>query len=137
MTGLVDTNVVLDVLLARKPWVDASKSVWRACDEDRLSGYVPAFTLPTIFYVVRRTAGLPSAHEAVQVCLEAFEILPTSRETLELAASLPGSDFEDKLQIATAILGRLDLIVTRDSAGLSNDRVPAVTPAEAIARLKP
>lgn len=54
---------------------------------------------------------------------------------LENAGRLPGSDFEDNVCIAGAIAAKLDLIVTRDTAGFAGSPVPAVTPAELILRL--
>jgi predicted nucleic acid-binding protein len=38
MTALLDTNIVLDVLLDRQPFVVESKAVWQACDAGRLTG---------------------------------------------------------------------------------------------------
>jgi predicted nucleic acid-binding protein len=39
MRVLVDTNVVLDVLLNREPWVMEAAAVWRLCSEGSITGY--------------------------------------------------------------------------------------------------
>ena len=49
MNALIDTNVVLDVLLNRSPFVVDSAEVWRACDAGRFIGYITATTLTTIY----------------------------------------------------------------------------------------
>jgi len=132
---LLDTNVVLDVLLARAPWVNDAADVWDAHHESRLNAYVAAFSIPTIFYVVRRQNDLTEAHEAVRVCLETLEIASVGRSTLDLARQQPGSDFEDALQIASALEAGVDAIVTRDLAGFAQSPVPAITPTDLLAQL--
>ena len=54
---------------------------------------------------------------------------------MEDADALPGSDFEDNLQIACARLAGVDAIVTRDAAGFRSTGIPALTPAEVVARI--
>jgi hypothetical protein len=87
------------------------------------------------FYVVRRNADLATAHSVVAECLASFQIVPVERATLELAQTMTGSDFEDNLQIACAVLGRLDAIVTRDPKGFAGSPVPVLSPAELLARI--
>lgn len=130
MKLLVDTNVILDVLLNRLPWVNDAKEIWLACDQGNAVGYVPASALTDIFYIARRATDLTKAHQAVRVCLDAFIICPVDRQTLEYAYSLPGNDFEDNLQVACAILAELDYILTRDPAGVASSPLPALSPSE-------
>lgn len=133
---LFDANVVLDVLLKREPWVKDAQALWQANDERRLVGYITASTVLDIFYVARKLAGLELAHQAAQVCLEAFEICVVDRLALEQAAALPGTDLEDNLQIVSADRAALDAIITRDSQGFKHSPVPALTPTEAVSRFE-
>jgi len=52
-----------------------------------------------------------------------------------MATTLPGSDFEDNLQIACAVEARLDAIVTRNPKDFAGSPVPVLTPAELLALL--
>ena len=128
-------NVVLDVLLDRKPWVTEATAVWQANDEGRIVGYILASAMTDIFYIARRLAGLEIAHTTVHTCLEAFEICTVDRQTLEQAETLPGNDFEDNLQIACASIAGIDAIVTRDKDGFKAATIPVWTPAELLAQL--
>lgn len=134
---LVDTSVVLDLMLRREPWLTAAQPLLDAQAEGRVVGFVPASALTDIFYISRRLVGLDRAFEAVDRCLEDFTILPVDRAVLEAARRLPGSDFEDNVQIACAQHAGLDLIVTRDPAGFHDAPMPAVEPAEAARRATP
>ena len=103
MTPLFDINVVLDVLLARQPWFADSAQVWDAHHNGEISAAIAAFTVPTVFYIMRRQTDLAGARNAVRKCLTTLDVAPVQRSTLELARTLPGIDYEDNLQIACAI----------------------------------
>ena len=135
MRVLLDINVILDVLLAREPWRTEAEAIWDANRDGRLDAFISAATLPTVFYVVRKQADRPRAHLAVTNCVRSLEIVPVDRTALEMATTLPGSDFEDNLQIACAALFHLDAIVTRDPKGFAGSPVPVLTPAELLAQL--
>jgi predicted nucleic acid-binding protein len=135
MRVLFDTNIVLDVLLNREPFVTEAKALWEANDDGRLTGYISASSLTDIFYVARRIAGVEAAGTAVRVCLDAFEICEIDRPVLEYAYSLAGTDFEDDLQIACAHFADIGAIVTRDKTGFSGSPVLAATPGEVLSKL--
>ena len=133
---LFDTNVILDVLLNREPWVRDSAALWRANDDGQIVGYVIASAFTDIFYIARRLAGRDTARTAIEICLDAFVVCPVNRETLERAASVEGGDFEDNLQAACAELMGLDAIATRNKDDFRGSSIPAFTPTEILARLQ-
>jgi len=110
---MLDTNIVLDVLLERSPFVEDAKKVWQSIEEGQLTGYLAASTVTDIFYIVRKQVGLERAHKSVQICLDTFELCAVDKGTIKLAATLRGSDFEDNVLIACALAVGLDAIVTR------------------------
>jgi predicted nucleic acid-binding protein len=136
MTGvLLDINVVLDVFLARDPWLADSAAVVQAGLDGIVSLHLSAASLPTVFYLVRRNADRAKAHTVVGECLKTFAIVPVDRQALETAVRLPGSDFEDNLQLACAGLAGLDAIVTRDPKGFAGSPIPVLAPAELLAQI--
>lgn len=137
MKILFDTNVILDVLLRREPWVSESTQVWQAVDEERIAGWITASSLTDVFYVVRRSSNLKAARESVLLCMKTFGICAVDRIALEHATSLPGNDFEDNLQIACAVLAELDGIVTRDKDGFRASPVPTFSSTELLTLLNP
>jgi hypothetical protein len=88
MTGiLLDINIVLDVFLARDPWLADSASVIQAGLDGKATAYLSAASVPTMFYLVRRNADLAKARAVVDECLRSFQILRVDRRALELAAT--------------------------------------------------
>ena len=135
MRILLDTNVVLDVLLKRQPWVVEASAIWQANDAGRVTCYLIASTLTDIYYIARRLAGQETARVAVRTCLDAFEFCSVDRQALELAYVLPGQDFEDNLQMVCADIANLDMIVTRNPDDFKASRVPVFTPAQALEKM--
>ena len=135
MRVLIDTNVVLDVLLKREPWAADAAGVWRLCLEGTVTGYISASSCTDIFYIARRHTDRERARIAVRLCLDTFAVCPIDQSTLEMAYMLPGTDFEDNLQVACSILGGLEFIVTRNGDDFRDSPVPAVTSAELLQRI--
>ncbi len=133
---LLDTNVLLDVLLQRTPWVQAAARIWAAGDSGLLRICLTATTITDIFYVAQKLKGNSVAIQAVKLCLTAFEILAVDGLRLEMALQQLGPDFEDNLQMVCAREHRLQAIVTRDSTGFGTSPVPVWTPEECCQNLK-
>jgi len=134
MNLLLDTNIVLDVLLSRIPWVTDSQAVWDACDKGQATGFVTATTLTNIFYIARRQTDVNRARQAVRICLDAFTICMVDKSVLEHAYLLSGQDFEDDVQIACAALSNVDAIITRNIADFRHTTIPVFTPSDWIVR---
>lgn len=135
MRILLDTNIVLDVLLDRMPFVSESSRVWEACEGIHVMGYLPASVMTDIFYIAHRMTNLATARIAVGLCLATFHILAVDRQTLEFAMTFASADFEDNLQIATADRAHLDAIVTRNRKDFQSSPIPILTPAEFLTHL--
>jgi predicted nucleic acid-binding protein len=132
---LLDTNIILDVLLKREPWLDDSAAIWQASDDGAVKVWITASVLTDVFYVVRRHADLATARRAMQICLDAFQIAGIDRGTLEHANVLKGTDFEDNVLIACADRAGVGAIVTRDPTGLKQSKVKVLSPQQCLALL--
>jgi predicted nucleic acid-binding protein len=54
MNVFIDTNVLMDVLLERRPFVVESRKVWFLAERGKVTGLVSALSFPSIYYVVRK-----------------------------------------------------------------------------------
>ena len=132
---LLDTSVLLDLFLDRLPWAAEMAVVWDAHRQGQIKALVAAFAVPTIFYIVRRQAGLTTAQTVVHDCLSTLDIAPIDQTTLLAAQALSGPDFEDDLQIACAVQAGVHGIVTRDPLGFAASPIPIITPADLVVSL--
>jgi predicted nucleic acid-binding protein len=137
MKVVLDTNVLLDVLLARRPWDADSRAVWDACDDGRLSGSICAVSVPDVFYIACRERDVATAMRAIDLLLAAFDVLPIGRAEFVAARALAGSDFEDNVHIAVSAALPADAIVTRNTKDFAHSPVRGLTPTQLVAQLPP
>lgn len=131
---LFDTNVVLDVLLDRQPYVEASAAVWASVETGHSEGMLAAHAVTTIHYLVRKEMGNAKARRIVSAILRVFGVAAVDGAVVQDAMQLALSDFEDAVTAAAARLAGCDCIVTRDPKGFRGSPVRALTP-EAMAPL--
>jgi predicted nucleic acid-binding protein len=137
MRVLLDTNIILDALLNRQPFVTEAQQILQANGAARVSAYITATTITDIFYLARKALGTQTTIEAIKLCLSTFQICTVDKQTLETATKLEGSDFEDNLQIACALASGLDAIVTRNKADFKTAAIAVIEPAELLSQLPP
>jgi predicted nucleic acid-binding protein len=134
---LLDTNVVLDLLLERQPWLQEARPMWDAYNAGTIIACVNAATITDIFYVCRKLVGVRQARHAVTRCVQSFHLLPVTEAIVTKALTLAGPDFEDDVQIACAWAAGMNAIVTRNLAQFSHSPVATIAPHEVPARLQP
>ena len=125
---LFDTNVVLDVLLDRRPHVEASAAAWAAVETGACEGMLAAHALTTIHYLIRKELGSAKARRIVSAILRVFGVAAVDGSVVQEALQLPLSDFEDAVTAAAALLAGCDYIVTRDPRGFRGSPVRPLTP---------
>ena len=136
MKVLLDTNVLLDFLLEREPFKKDAEELFAAIDSGQIIGFVTATTLTDIFYIARKhTRSLELAREAVSSTLDTMTICPVNRNVLEAAFASGLTDFEDAVQIYSAIAQNLDAIVTRDAKGFVSSTIPVYAIQELLKRV--
>src|ERR1039457_4977678 len=125
---LFDTNVVLDVLLDRQPYVEASAAAWRAVETGIAEGMLAAHAVTTIHYLLRKEMGNVKARRIVAAILRVFGVAAVDGAAIQEALQLPFTDFEDAVTAAAARLAGCECIVTRDPKGFRGSPVRALTP---------
>ena len=135
MDVLLDSNVILDAILSREPWVASAATIWQAHVDGVLVCHVTASSITDIYYIVGRQTDATTARQSVRACLDTLHVLPVDGGILERAYQLNSGDFEDDVQIACAVAEGLDAIVTRDPRGFVDSPVPVLSPDELLRRL--
>ena len=128
---LVDSNVVLDVLLDRKPHSLASSAVWAAVETKSVEGVLPAHAFTAIHYLIRKELGSSKALRMIASILQVFGVAPVDHEVIRHALQLNSPDFEDAVSAASAGRAGCDAIVTRDRKGFPDSPIRVLTPESA------
>ncbi len=130
-----DTNVLLDVVLRRPGFFTASASAWALCETGAAHGFVSAISLNNVHYVAAKFIGREAALSAVRLILSIFTVVPLDAALLREAADIPHKDFEDDIQLSSALRCRASCILSRDRTHYPSGILPVLPPADYLATL--
>jgi len=132
---LIDVNVVLDVLLDRRPFADSSSAVWAAVEHGEAEGLLSAHAVTTLHYLNARAVGARAARETTEALLSVFNVAGVDEAVLASALALNWPDFGDAVTAAAARKAKCDAIVTRNPRDFAKSPVRVLAPSEAVAWL--
>lgn len=137
MKIMCDTNIFLDVLLEREPFVENSDKVLRLCEEHKIDGYVSAACITDIFYLVRKYRHSNElAYQAVGKILEIVKVCSVTNSEVLMAYQTKARDFEDCLLATCAKAMRCDCIVTRNKKDFEGFGIRMLEPTELLQKIK-
>ena len=128
MKVLYDTNIVMDIVLDRKPDSESAIRLFTMTERGTVTGVLCATTLTTVHYLVGRELGMIRAHHILRVLLSLFEVAPVNRAVLESAWNMKWKDFEDGVLHEAARESGVPIIITRDRAGFSEATLSIMSP---------
>jgi predicted nucleic acid-binding protein len=128
MRVLVDTNIFLDVLMEREPWLDKSLDVINWCGAHPGDAWIAWHSLSNLWYVGAKLVGKKSAGQQIDAILDCFDVAPAHSNAARRARQLNMLDFEDALQAAAAMECGAKQIITRNTADYKRSPVAAISP---------
>lgn len=127
---LLDTNVLLDAMVAGRPQSDEAWAVLERCNGGGDLGIVTCGSLKDVYYVLSRGGHEREARETIERLRELLVVTSLGAEECELSLGCGEPDFEDGLLRACAELNDVDFILTRDESAFRASRVRALTCAD-------
>lgn len=130
---LIDTNIVIDLLIDRRPFSLLAAKLFNYSEKGKIKLYITAVSYNNTYYVVKK---LTSHKETIKILknLESLaETIDTSRIAVKQALDSEFKDFEDAIQYFSAKSNKkIDAIITRNVADFKLSKLPILTPEEAI-----
>jgi predicted nucleic acid-binding protein len=133
---LFDTNVVLDLLLERQPFVMDADALIAKVERGEITGYLSATTVTTIYYIIAKSLGNDATRNHMSRLLSLFEVASVSRAVLVSALNTKFRDFEDAVLHQAARAVAVDVIVTRNSGDFAQATLPVYDPPTLLNVLK-
>lgn len=120
---LIDSDILLDIALAREPHLADSAAVleWAESGDDACVAW---HSLTNCSYLLK--GGRPFLGKLLKL----VEVAPVGTTEANRALALPMSDVKDASQAAAALAWNADFIITRNLADYRRSPVPAISPAE-------
>ena len=136
MRVLLDTNIVLDALLAREPFVDLAQEIFILVENGEIEGYLCATSVTTLHYLIGRATNKREADEIIEQLLTLFEVSPVTKKVLYDASINNGVDYEDSVIYTSAYYSDINIIITRDKRGFKESKISSLQPKEFLAFFK-
>ncbi len=135
MKAIVDTNVVLDVLLEREPFVKPAVGVFRLIEESRIAAFICATTITTIDYLLVKSLQKTKARNVLHRLISLFEIATVNRPVIERALISEIKDFEDAVLNEAGKMAGADFVITRNTKDFAASTLKICDPNEFLALL--
>lgn len=130
MRVLLDTNVVLDFVLARQPFFIEADEIFSRLRNRDFEVFVSAITPINVFYTTRKETDKATAFSAVEELLKLVQIAESNNRIYQNALALSFNDYEDAVQHECAASENLDAIVTRNTKDYKKASVKIYSPTE-------
>lgn len=128
---LFDTDVLLDVLLERRPFYQDSALAWSLAENNEIKGFACAITFTNIFYITQRLKNGREAKKIVKKIHRIFSTAPCNEKVMQKAINSDQSDFEDAVQYECGLEAELELLLTRNTSDYPRQgNIPVLTPKE-------
>ena len=136
MKILFDMNIILDVLLLRKPYYTSATFLLSEVEQGNIEGYLCPTTITTIGCLVSKVKGANQAKRLIKNLLNIFNLTELSKSVFETACSHKISDFDDAVLHESARLSNIEGIVTRNIKDFKFASLKVFDPEELIGIIK-
>ena len=132
MKLFLDTNILIDKIAARKPYVEDIKTLCIAKYFGDIELYVSIQSYLDAIDVLRNYAPIDSLKKRCISSLKFFEVVDVDKTSLLPALESSWEDVEDFVIAKSASNVHADYLITRDASGFKNSSVKALTPRDFI-----
>lgn len=132
MTDLfIDTDVILDFLIDRKPFSREAAIIFTLIEQKKLKGFSSSLTFSNLYYVLRKIESHNRVISKLDSLSKMVRILKVEEQTIKNALASGFPDFEDSIQYFSAVNSKkIDVIITRNIKDFKKSEIPVMTPGD-------
>jgi predicted nucleic acid-binding protein len=116
---LLDTNIVLDAIAAREPFLENAEAIFRLIKNKQIAPFITSNSVTDIYYIARKNRSEAETRNALRILLGTFSVVDVRGQECREALDSPVDDYEDALLCVCGLRAGVDCVVTRDAALLS------------------
>lgn len=132
----LDSDVLLDLLLSREPFVDDVAAIIEYALSFDIRICVSPLTITNIDYVIGRLKNRQKATLKRKQLLQIVQIENVGQSTIHQASSSAFKDFEDAVQNYCAAEANHQIIITRNTKDYKESNLSILTPKEYLAKIE-
>ena len=133
MRVFLDTNVILDLIQRRVGYDDAAL-IMQKSENGEYSLFTSSLSMVNIAYILRKYYRGESLYHLLEELGDIIDVITVSSEAYHKALQSRALDFEDAIQLFSAIESDMDCIVTRNTQDFIFDKLPIYTPFDFLNR---
>jgi predicted nucleic acid-binding protein len=132
MTNLfIDTDVIIDFLIDRKPHSREAAIIFTLIDQKKLKGYTSSLTFSNLYYVLRKIEPHKKVLNKLDSISKILTILNVCEQNIRETIESGFPDFEDSIQYFCALdCKKVEVIITRNTKDYRNSCLPVMTPGD-------
>lgn len=133
MKIFIDVNIFIDVMTKRRGWTESLRVLNLARRSQEIESWTSALTLPLIYFFRRRVVDEPTARADAQAILKGLHLVALSQSILDPAVVSTGPDFEDNIQLVSAVSISANHFNTRNKKDFDASTISVLNPEEWLA----
>jgi len=128
----LDVNIFVDILNNRDKWYGASARILNDIRNGKEDGCISALTVPILWYVLGENS---ESIKAIRAIIKGLKIIPMTSQIINESFSSQMIDFEDAIQMNSALKGGASVLITRNKKDFTdNAKLDILTPEEFLAQ---
>lgn len=133
MKVLIDTNILLDFLCKREPFVNDAEKIFLLGMKQRVQIFICGLSFVNAIYTTRKY-GIPQAAcvSSLKGLLTFCDVADINRNIISDTLDSGWKDMEDALQYKSGLSSGIECIVTRDRKGFVDAGIPIYSPSALI-----
>lgn len=130
MRVFLDTNIVLDLLMARKLFVENAQIIFQLGLNGEYEMWVSDITMVTVAYYAKKNRSIAEMYAALNYLRSMLLISGAGQQAIDWALQLQNRDFEDAVQYYSAQNCGAEYIITRNKQDYPLNQITVLTPDE-------
>lgn len=130
MKLFLDTNVLIDVVMNRKPWVDDALVLLELANQRELSLIAADLSFINISYITRKMLSKSELYTLLNDLREFVKVVEMGEIVIDDAIKAQWNDMEDCAQYYAAKREKADYIITRNTKDFTLSEIPVLMPNE-------
>jgi len=131
----VDSDILLDLLLKRDPFVIYSRALLADHTQKLVDIYTSTLILANVHYVISKQLNKNGALISIKYLMGLVKVLSFEEAQIKAAINAGHIDFEDSIQYYIARQNNCDLIISRNTKHYKGLDIPVLTAEEFLRRI--
>lgn len=126
----LDADVILDILLDRKPYSLFSQKIFALIEQNKIEGYTSSLVLSNSYYIIRKLSSHQKAIKAINKIRSIITVFSFTDKEIGESINAEFKDLEDGIQHFIALNNGVNVIITRNIKDFRKASLKILTPEE-------